>query len=189
MKKSIGARPLAFPLPAFLVGSYDESGQANIMTAAWGGIVSSDPPCLAVSIRPSRHSYEAVIKNKAFTVSIPNSRLAAAADYAGLVSGKNHDKFKEAGLTAVKSEVVNAPYVSECPVVIECKLIETLVLGVHTLCVGEIMDVKADENVIGDGPALDIAKVDPIIFNSGGDYHQVGASVGKAFSIGKTIKG
>jgi len=188
MKESLGAKTISFPLPVYLVGTYDQNGKANIMTAAWGGIVASNPPCLAVAVQPPRWSHEAIIKNRAFTVSIPNSKQAEAADFAGIVSGKEHDKFAEAGLTAVKSDLVKAPYVDECPVVIECELYKSLELGSHTLFVGCIMDVKAEENLKAPDGSLDMAKVDPIVFNYGGDYHQVGASVGKAFSIGKNLK-
>ncbi len=190
MKKSLGARTLAFPLPAFLVGSYDSAGRPNIMTAAWGGIACSDPPCLAVAIQPPRYTFDSIMASQAFTVSIPGSRLAAAADYAGLVSGRREDKFVRAGLTPVKSDLVNAPYVGECPVVIECQLYKTLELGSHTLFVGRIVDVKAEEGLeAASGGGLDPVKVDPLIFNVGGDYHRIGASVGRAFSIGKTLKG
>lgn len=188
MKKSLGPQTISFPLPVYLVGSYDENGKANIMNAAWGGIVCSEPPCLGVSIQPPRHSYSAIMKNKAFTVSIPDSRLAAAADLAGLVSGRDHDKFALAGLTAVKSSLVNAPYVEECPVVIECELYKTTELGSHTLFVGRILDVKAEERIEVKDGALSMAMVDPITYNSHGDYHKIGAPVGRAFSIGKSLK-
>ena len=188
MKKSLGSKTISFPLPVYLVGSYDENGKANIMNAAWGGIASSDPPCLSVSVQPVRHTHGGIIKNKAFTVSIPNSSLAAAADLAGLISGKNHDKFALTGLTAVKSEAVNAPYVSECPVVIECELYKSVELGSHTMFIGRIVDVKVEDSVKIEGQALNMADVDPIIFNTGGDYHRVGQAVGKAFSMGKALK-
>lgn len=188
MKKSLGAKCLAFPLPAFLVGSYDAGGRANIMTAAWGGIASSDPPCISVSVRPSRLTHESILASKAFTVNIPNAKLAAATDFAGMLSGRTVDKFARAGLSAVKSDLVNAPYVAECPVVLECELYKTVELGVHTMMIGKIMDVKADEGLEGEGSLLDMAKVDPIVFNTGGDYHRVGEPIGKAFSIGKALK-
>jgi flavin reductase (DIM6/NTAB) family NADH-FMN oxidoreductase RutF len=188
MKKSLGPRTMSFPLPAFLVGTYDENGKPNLMTAAWGGIVCSEPPCLAVAIRPARWTFAALHKNKAFTISIPNSALAVATDYVGLFSGKKYDKFTQAGLTAVKSELVNAPYVDESPVIIECELYKTLELGTHTLFVGQILDVKVDEHLAFEGGALDISQVDPIIYNSGGNYHKVGEAVGKAFFIGKDLK-
>jgi len=188
MKKSLGAKTITFPLPAFLVGTYDADGRPNIMTAAWGGIAASEPPCLSVSIQPPRHTHDAILKNKGFTISIPDGRLAEATDYAGLVSGRKHDKFAVTGLTPVASDLVKAPYVAECPVVIECELYKTLELGSHTMFVGRILDVKAEERIAFDGGGLDMAGVDPILFNAGGDYHRVGLSVGKAFSIGKKFK-
>ncbi len=188
MKKSLGPQTLAFPLPAFLVASYAPSGSPNIMTAAWGGIASSDPPCISVSVRPSRLTYDSILKAKAFTVNIPNAKLAAAVDFAGIVSGRNFDKFEKCGLSAIRSELVNAPYVAECPVVLECELHKTVDLGAHVMMIGRIMDVKADEGLEGEGALLDIAKVDPILYNSGGDYHRAGESLGKAFHIGKTLK-
>ena len=158
------------------------------MTAAWGGIASSDPPCVSVSIRPSRLSHESILANRAFTVNIPNARLAEAVDFAGIVSGRQADKFAKAGLTAVKSDLVKAPYVAECPVILECELYKTVDLGAHTMMIGKIIDVKAEEGLAGEGPPLDIDKVDPLVYNSGGDYHRVGASIGKAFFVGKNLK-
>ncbi|MDL2260520.1 flavin reductase family protein, partial [Deltaproteobacteria bacterium OttesenSCG-928-K17] len=188
MKKSLGPKTLTFPLPVYLVGSYDEEGKANIMNAAWGGIACSDPPCISVSIQPIRHSFAAIMKNRAFTISVPNSALAPAADLAGLVSGRNHDKFALGNLTAVKSEVVNAPYVAECPVVLECELVKTVELGSHTMFVGRILDVKVDDDIKIEDGALDMAGVDPMVYNPGGEYHRIGGPVGKAFSIGKSLK-
>ena len=187
MKESLGAQTMSFPLPAFLVGSYDENHKANLMTAAWGGIVCSKPPCIAVAIQPPRLTHSAIVKNKAFTVGIPSSRLATAVDYAGIVSGRKHDKFAVAGLTPVKSDLVNAPYADECPVVLECELFQSVELGSHTLFVGRILDVKADAGLKTSGGFLDMAKVDPLVYNAGGDYHQVGQAVGQAFSIGKKL--
>jgi flavin reductase (DIM6/NTAB) family NADH-FMN oxidoreductase RutF len=186
MKKSLGPKSLAFPLPAWLIGTYDAEGKPNIMTAAWGGVVASQPPCLGVSVRPSRHTHAAVLKNLEFTISFPGTSLALAVDFAGIVSGDKVDKFKEASLTAVKSDLVNAPYVSECPVVAECRLLKTMELGTHTLFVGEVLDIKADESLEDDG-ALDIQKVDPLIFSFWGDYYKIGERVGRAFSMGKGL--
>lgn len=186
MKRSLGARTVSFPLPAYLVGTYDANGRANIMLAAWGGICNSEPPCLAVSVRPGRWTYGAVMARKAFTVSIPPAALAARADLAGIVSGKDVDKFEAAGLTAVRSDVVDAPYVGECPVVIEMSLYKTLDLGSHVQFVGEIKDVKVDESCYGEEGGLDILKVDPILFDTvSRTYLSVGAVVDKAFGSGR----
>jgi flavin reductase (DIM6/NTAB) family NADH-FMN oxidoreductase RutF len=127
------------------------------------------------------------VRNQAFTVSFPNSSQATAVDFVGIVSGRTHDKFAESGLTAVASSLVKAPYVAECPVVAECRLFKSLELGSHTLFVGEILDIKADEGLESPEGGLDIAKVDPLVYNSGGHYHKVGASVGKGFSLGKAL--
>ena len=188
MKHSMGPETLAYPLPVFLVGSYDKNGKANIMNAAWGGICCSEPPCIAVSIRHARWTYDAILQRKAFTVSIPGGRVAAEADYAGIASGRNADKFAVSGLTPVRSELVDAPYVAECPVVLELSLFKTLELGSHVQFVGRIMDVKVDESCLGPDGKPDIRQIDPLIYDGGvKQYCRVGESIGKAFSIGKAL--
>ncbi|MDR1036159.1 MAG: flavin reductase family protein [Deltaproteobacteria bacterium] len=185
MKTSHGPKTLAFPLPAWLVGTYDENGLPNIMTAAWGGILASDPPSIGVSVRPSRATFDGITRHKAFTVSFPSAALAVETDFAGIVSGRQHDKFKEAGLTPARGALVNAPYVDECPVVAECKLIKTLELGSHVLFAGQILDVKAEEGLDVDG-VLDLLKVNPLVYSQSG-YYRVGEFMGKPFSIGKKL--
>ncbi len=190
MKQSLGAKTLAQPTPVWVIGSYDATGQANVMTAAWGGICCSSPPCLAVSIRKERHSYPAVLTRCAFTVSVPSARHAAEADFIGMVSGSVVDKFAATGLTPARSELVDAPYVEEFPLVIECKLIQTLDLGAHTQFIGEIMDVKADAEILGPEGHIDLAKLAPLIFAPGASlYYGVGAVVAQAFSVGKKFIG
>ena len=107
MKKALGPVTLAYPMPAFLVAAYDEEGKANIMTAAWGGICCSNPPCIAVSVRPERWTHKAIVARKAFTVCVPSAAQAAMVDFAGMVSGAREDKFSATGLTAVRSKVVD----------------------------------------------------------------------------------
>lgn len=108
------------------------------------------------------------------------------ADYFGIVSGRNVDKFSEAGLTSIKSNLVDAPYVKEFPLVLECKLIHTIEIGLHTQFIGEIIDVKADELVLKENQLTDIEKIRPVIFapDSSG-YYGLGKNLGEAFSIGK----
>ena len=185
MKKSIGAKTFHFPAPVWLVGTYDADGRPNVMAASWTGICCSQPPCVAVSLRKARYTYENLMARKAFTLSIPSEAQVKIADYVGLVSGRKVDKFAQAGLTAVRSELVDAPYAQEFPAVIECRLLHTLELGVHTLFVAEILDAKAEEDVIGvDGLSL-IEKVKPMLFDPDTQhYYAVGACLGKAFSVG-----
>jgi len=186
MKKSLGARTLAFPTPVWVVGTYDAEGKPNVMTAAWAAICCSQPPCVSVSLRKATYTYGNMMLKKAFTISIPPEAYVKEADYFGIASGKAGNKFTASGLTPVKGDLVDAPYVQEFPLVLECKLIHTLEIGLHTLFVGEILDVKAEENVLGEKGLPDIEKVKPIIFGPEiRTYHGVGPYLGKAFSIGK----
>ena len=186
MKRSLGAKTIVYPTPVFVVGSYDKQGRPNVMTASWGGICCSKPPCLAVSLRKVTYSYGNVVERKAFTINIPSETFAGQADYFGLVSGKDTDKFAATGLTPVKSDLVDAPYIGEFPFILECKLLHTVEVGLHVQFIGEIMDVKAEEAVIGEDGSPDIEKLKPAIFTPGSrGYYGVGKYLGKAFSIGK----
>ncbi len=186
MKQSIGAKPLAFPTPTWVVGTYDMNGKPNAMTVAWGGICCSNPPCISVSLRKAPYSYAGIIENKAFTISIPSEDFVRETDYFGIASGKDENKFEATCLTPVRSELVPAPYVGEFPVVLECKLLHTLEIGLHTLFVGEIIDIKVDESVFGENKNPDIEKIKPVIYDTGNrSYYSIGCNLGKAFSIGK----
>jgi flavin reductase (DIM6/NTAB) family NADH-FMN oxidoreductase RutF len=189
MKKSLGPKTLLYPTPVWAVGTYDKNEKPNVMTIAWGGICCSKPPCVTISLRKATYSYSNIMERKAFTINIPSEMYCREADYFGLVSGKNEDKFTASGLTPVKSEIVDAPYVKEFPLVLECKVIHTLEIGLHTQFIGEIMDVKVDEFVLNEKGLPDIEKVRPIVFSpETRSYHKVGAYLGEAFSIGKNIR-
>ena len=189
VKRSLGSLPLLYPLPALLVATYDVDGKPNVMNAAWGGICSSDPLSLTVSVRPERWTHDALLARKAFTVCIATESMAVAADYVGIASGRRCDKFPIAGFTPVRAEKIDAPYIAECPVVLECSLSQTVRLGVHTMMIGAILDVKADEDCLdASGGFPDIFKVAPLIFDSGSRcYYSIGQRVGSAFSMGKTL--
>jgi flavin reductase (DIM6/NTAB) family NADH-FMN oxidoreductase RutF len=188
MKHSLGAKTLMFPTPVLMIGTYDREGKPNLMNAAWGGICCSEPPCVTVSVRKSRHTYDAIVERKAFTVGIASEPWLKQADYVGIASGRDVDKFAVAGLTPVKGDLVDAPYASEFPVVLECRLLHTLELGVHTQFIGEILDVKADDVVFGDDGLLDIMKIRPLVYDvSRKEYRGVGPLLGKAFSAGKEL--
>ena len=188
MKNSLGAKTIVPTTPVWIVGTYDSEGKPNVMTAAWGGICCSKPPCIYVSLRKATYTYGNIVERKAFTVSIPSENYAKEADYFGITSGKTVDKFKATGLTPVKSDLVDAPYVKEFPLVLECKVIKIIEIGLHTEFIGEIMDVKADSVVLNEKNLPDIEKVKPIIWNPADmTYNKVGKPVGQAFSIGKEV--
>jgi flavin reductase (DIM6/NTAB) family NADH-FMN oxidoreductase RutF len=188
MKKSLGAKTLVYPTPVFVVGTYDPNGKPNVMTASWGGICCSRPPCVAVSLRKATYTYGNIVARKAFTISIPSEAHVRAADHFGIVSGRDVDKFAAAKLTPVRSDLVDAPYVKEFPMVLECRLAHTIGLGLHTQFVGEIVDVKVDEAALGDGGAADIKKVNPLVFTPDTQaYYGIGNFIAKAFSVGEKI--
>jgi flavin reductase (DIM6/NTAB) family NADH-FMN oxidoreductase RutF len=186
MKKSLGAKTIVYPTPVLVVGTYDDKAMANVMTVAWGGICCSMPPCIAISLRKATYSHGNIVKRKAFTVNVPSERHVKEADYYGIASGKAEDKFAATGLTPVASELVDAPYVKEFPLVLECHLVHTFEIGVHTQFIGEILDVKVDEEVLGKGSVPDLEKLLPISYAPElHAYYGVGKCLGKAFSIGR----
>ncbi len=189
MKRSLGVKTLAFPTPVWVVGTYDNEEKPNVMTIAWGGICCSKPRCVNISLRKATYSYDNIIKKKAFTINIPSENYVKEADYFGIATGRDTDKFADTGLTPVKSDLVDAPYVKEFPLILECKMTHNTEIGTHTLFVGEIIDVKADDSVLGEEELPDINKVLPILFAPViRTYHGVGKTLGKAFSIGKEIQ-
>jgi flavin reductase (DIM6/NTAB) family NADH-FMN oxidoreductase RutF len=186
MKTSLGAKTIVLTNPVWVVGTYNQKGKPNVMTAAWGGICCSQPPCIYVSLRKATSTYSNIIARKSFTVSIPSEIYVKETDYFGIASGKTVDKFSVTGLTPVKSDLVDAPYVKEFPLIIECKVNQVVEIGLHTEFIGEIVDVKADSSVLNEENLPIIEKVKPIIWNAANmAYHKVGKRVGQAFSIGK----
>ena len=188
-KKSLGPGTLAYPTPVWVIGSYDSDNRPNVMTAAWAGICCGKPPCVTVSLQKLRYTYRNLVERQAYTVNIATEQFARQTDYFGIVSGKNTDKLADCGMTAVKSEKVDAPYIDEFPLVLECRVVQMVELGIHTQFVGEIMDVKADDSILGTDELPDIEKLQPLIFGPQiRTYHGIGNFVGRAFSIGKEIK-
>jgi flavin reductase (DIM6/NTAB) family NADH-FMN oxidoreductase RutF len=183
----MGAKTIVHPTPVFVVGTYDKEGKPNVMTAAWGGICCSVPPCLSVSLREATYTYHNILERQAFTVSIPSAEYVKEADFFGITSGKDLDKFQATGLTPQKSEVVDAPYVDEFPFVLECKLLQSLKIGLHTQFIGEIIDIKVEEDVHKSDSLLQ--KIKPLIYSPDDSaYYRVGNFVAKAFSVGKQVK-
>ena len=185
MKKALGPVTLAYPMPAFLVAAYDEEGKANIMTAAWGGICCSNPPCIAVSLRPERWTHKAIVARRG----VHGVALGGPGRHGGLCGHglrRQGDKFSATGLTAVRSTVVDAPYVDECPLVLECELQATLELGSHTQFVGRILNVGIETDCLNESGQPDMYRIDPLLCDGGQkQYCRVGEPLGKAFSLGR----
>ncbi len=188
MKKSLGAKTIVYPTPVFIVGTYDKDGKPNAMNVAWGGLCCSSPPSIAISLRKATYTYGNILEKKAFTVNIPSQDYVKEADYFGIVSGGKEDKFSATGLTPVKSDLIDAPYIQEFPLILECKLTHTVEIGLHTQFIGQIIDVKVEESVFGNDGTIDIGKMHPILYAPEiRAYYGVGECLGKAFSIGKQL--
>ena len=178
-------RALSRRHPVWVIGTFDREGRPNIMTAAWGGVCCSDPPCVGVSLRKATYSYGNIVDRKAFTVNIPSADHVRETDYVGIASGRNADKWQVAGLTAKPSDLVDAPYVAEFPLVLECRLLHVLDLGLHTRFIGEVVDVKAEASALAEDGSLDITRVDPFFYVPGSRaYYRIGGHLAQAHSVG-----
>jgi flavin reductase (DIM6/NTAB) family NADH-FMN oxidoreductase RutF len=188
MKKSIGVRETIFPNPAMVVCTYDAQGAADAAAYAWCGTASSDPQALSVSVRQSRYTYENLMLKKAFTANLPGPEHAEATDYFGIVSGRDVDKFAKTGLTPVKGEFVDAPYIEEFPVNIECEVTHAIDLGAHTLFVGAVRDIKVDERYADSIKTL-WGDAGILTYDSHAlSYRLPGEVIAKAFSCGLKYK-
>lgn len=180
-----GSTQLA-PVPAVLVGTGNGNDfKYNLITIAWAGIVSSNPPMLSVSIRPERYSRGLLESTGEFTVNIPTVEMAEAVDYCGMVSGRDVDKFKKCNFTAKRGSKVAAPIVEECPLSLECKLHHSLKLGSHIMYIGEIVAVQATSSFIDTNGKFDLAGAN-VLGYAHGNYYALGEEVGKfGFSVKK----
>lgn len=172
------------PLPPALI-SCGTMEKHNCMTAAWTGIICSDPVITYVSIRPSRYSHKIISETKEFVINLPNQALVSAVDYCGVRSGKDYDKFKEMKLTAIPSSQIETPQIEECPISIECKVIEVKNYGTHDMFTAEVVAVNVDDKYIDEKGAFDVEKAGIIGF-AHGKYYTLGRCLGYfGFSVNK----
>ncbi len=189
MRKSFGAKTIIHTTPVWIVCAYDTDGQPSGATVAWGGVCSSNPPSLSVSLRAATYTHKCIKTSGAFTVNVPSEDFVIEADYFGIKNGANENKFDSCNLSITKSSTVNAPSIDQCPLVVDCELIQVVELGLHTCFVGEIKDVLVSKKALDDEGWPDIEKLRPIIFAPDTrKYYQVGQYIGKAFSIGANMK-
>ena len=186
MRKNFGAKPMCYPMPVYIIGTYGADGTPNAMNAAWGGI--SEETEISICISADHKTTENILSRKAFTVSMATAKYIAACDYVGIVSGnKEPDKFAKAGFHATKSEFVDAPLIDELPMALECKLISYNRESCRL--VGRIVNVSADESVLGENGKVDVSKLQPITFDPMNNHYLVlGEKVGQAFHDGVALK-
>lgn len=191
MKTTFGPKKIMFPCPTTLVvtGTMEE---ANIVTIAWVSLLTSLPPSLGISVGQKGFSGEAIKKNKNFTVNIATVGIMTEADFCGITSGKDIDKFAESGLTKMPSKFIESPIIKECPLNLECKLIDWGIVGRTNHFVGEILETHIDTDKLQDlneYGSIDIEAFDPLIYIGGvREYRRVGEKVGDPYQIGKNLK-
>ncbi len=175
------------PTPVVLVTTQGREGPPNIVTLAWVGVVSSDPPLVGIGVRPERHSYRLLRETWEFCVNIPHRDMVREVDVCGVVSGKDTDKFSLTGLEAEKASKVHPPLIRQCPINLECRVIRTLDLGSHTLFIGRVLTVHHDEAILDDRGRVSLSRLTPLAYCPGvHDYRALGEKVGwYGFTKGK----
>lgn len=186
MRKNLGAKPILYPMPVLIIGSYGEDGTPNAMNAAWGGI--SEEKEISICVSDDHKTTANILKRGAFTVSIADKENVVAADYVGIASGnKVANKIEKCGWTPISSEFVDAPLFEELPMALECKLVSYE----ESTCrlVGEIVNVCADERILSEDGKVSLDKFSPITYDPiHHTYRTLGEVVGKAFSDGMKLK-
>ncbi|MCQ2554870.1 MAG: flavin reductase family protein [Clostridia bacterium] len=187
MKKNLGNISAVYPMPVLMIAAYDENGNVNVMNAAWG--IMCDYDKVALNVDEDHKTMQNILKTKAFTVALADFKHMAEADYFGMVSGNDvPDKFEKTGMTAVKSEFVNAPVINEFPVAMECELYDVVEKEKMYCMVGKIVNVTADEELVGADGKVDISKADILAFDTfKGNYYRLGELAGKAWSEGEKV--
>lgn len=174
------------PAPVVMVSCGSTPDEYNIITLAWAGTICSDPPLCSISIRPERHSYNIIKKNKEFVINLTNEDLVKVTDWCGVRSGKKYNKFLETNLTPVKATKVKAPLIYESPVNLECVVRDVIPLGSHDMFIAEVVAVHANENLFDKkNNALELKRANLVTY-SHGHYYGLGKILGKfGFSVEK----
>lgn len=169
---------MVYPLPAVMVSCADKEGHNNIITVAWTGTVCTNPAMAYISVRPERHSYKMIRESGEFVINLTTEKLAYATDWCGVRSGRDYDKFKEMKLTASEAESLDyAPIIEECPVNIECKVVEVKELGSHHMFLAEVKAVRVDESYMNENGKFELNKTGLLAY-SHGEYFGLGKSIG-----------
>ena len=175
---------MIYPLPAVMVSCQREGEKPNIITVAWTGTVCTNPPMVYISVRPQRYSYDILDETGEFVINLTTKELARATDYCGVRSGRDVDKFKETGLTAVEATKVKAPLIAEAPVNIECRITEKKELGSHHMFLAEVLAVHVDEKYLDENGKFQLNKSGLIAY-SHGEYLDLGKEIG---TFGYSVK-
>lgn len=175
-RKILNAGTLLAPLPAVMI-SCGTTEKANVMTAAWTGILCTKPPMTYVSIRPSRYSYEIIKEGGEFVINLTTAEMVRITDFCGVKSGRDMDKITKCGLHTEPASRVSAPIISESPLSLECRVTEVRPLGSHDMFIAEIVSVSADSRYIDADGRIALDKAGLMAY-SHGEYFALGKKLG-----------
>ncbi|MBQ8100898.1 MAG: flavin reductase family protein [Paludibacteraceae bacterium] len=170
---------MIYPLPAVLVTCGASEAEWNVLTVAWTGTVCTNPPMCYISVRPERHSYPLLKRTGEFVINLTNEALARAADWCGVRSGREVNKFRTMHLTPVQGEKVKAPVLLESPLSIECRVRQILPLGSHDMFIADVLNVQADEQYIDPRTGTFDLQRARLITYSHGHYYRLGEEIGR----------
>ena len=176
-RRSFKAGALTAPVPPVMV-TVGDMENSNVLTIGWTGILSTIPPRTYISVRPQRHSYKLLKENGEFVVNLTTSRQARTVDYVGIYTGAKVDKFKECGLTKVESKEVAPPTIAECPLALECRVIEVIPMGTHDVFIADIVSVSCDDSILDETGKIRFDHADLMAY-AHGEYYALGEKVGK----------
>ncbi|MFH0847567.1 MAG: flavin reductase family protein [Chloroflexota bacterium] len=187
-KVALGARTILYPLPTVLVGA-NVQGKPNFMAAAWCGVVNSRPPMMSVSLQHPRHTLKGIKENSTFSINIASLDMIKEVDYCGIYSGAERDKVADCKFNVFYGKLKNAPLVGECPVNIECRVLQTVKLPSHEMIIGQVEEVYVTDSCLTDGEP-DVEKIKPFLWvaRPSDEYWTFGKPVGKGHSLGKEMK-
>lgn len=190
MKTKLGAKRMLFPLPTVLIVTGDME-EANIVTIAWISLLTGKPPTIGISIGSRGYSGDLILKNKDFSVNIASVNNMIEADFCGITSGDDTDKFEETGFTKLPSSIIKSPIIKECPVNMECILKDHKMIGNTNHFIGEIVETHIDSDKIANPDnvkSLDIDAINPLVYISGlQEYRKLGEKIGDAYKIGSKL--
>lgn len=176
---------MVYPVPAVMVTCQRPGEKPNIITVAWTGTICSDPAMVYISVRPQRYSYDIIRETGEFVINLTTEKLAAAADFCGVRSGRDLDKFAERGLTPIPSRTVLPPAIGESPVAVECRVKQIIPLGTHDMFIAEVLSVSVDSSYVDENGRLDLKKTAPLAYCHGA-YFGLGKFMGQfGFSVRK----
>ena len=186
-RKSFKAGALTAPLPPVMV-TVGDMENANVLTVGWTGILSTIPPRTYISVRPARHSYKLLKATGEFVINLTTANQARTVDYVGIYTGAKVDKFKECNLTKIESKEVSAPTIAECPLALECRVVEVIPMGTHDVFIADIVSVSCDDSILDEAGKIRFDKAGLLAY-AHGEYYALGEKLGKfGFSTEKATR-